>query len=176
MRITSGRLPGVALVEPELLTDERGFFARALCARELAAAGIDLAVVQCNISYNRARGTLRGLHYQVAPHAEAKFVRCTTGAIHDVVVDVRPESPTYLQWEAFTLSAANRATLYVPTGIAHGFQTLEDDSEVSYLMSAFYAPECARALAWNDPVLGITWPVADPIISDRDRAHAWLRR
>ena len=173
MILAPGRLPGVVRIDVEPLVDDRGVFARTWCARELAAAGIDPRIAQCNISYNRVRGTLRGLHYQAEPHAEAKFVRCTAGAIFDVIVDLRP-GPTYLHWESFTLSAANRSTLYVPRGCAHGFQTLEDATEVFYQMSEFYAPEAARGIAWDDPVLGIEWPLDGPVMSAKDRSYAHL--
>lgn len=170
-RLTPGRLAGVVLIDIEPVEDERGFFARSLCLRELAASGINFTLAQCSISYNRRQGTLRGLHYQATPHEEAKLVRCTAGAIYDVVVDIRETSPTYLQWEAFSLTAENRTTLYVPPGFAHGFQTLQDGSEVLYHISSFYVPGHARGLAWNDPALGITWPLKVAVISERDRCH-----
>lgn len=176
MHVKPARLAGVAAIEIDPITDDRGFFARSLCATELAAAGIELRVVQCNISFNRRRGTLRGMHYQVDPHAEAKFVRCTSGALYDVVIDLRPGSATYLQWESFELSAANRTTLYVPPGFAHGFQTLDDDTEVFYQMSAFHVPDAARGIAWDDPAVGIAWPLPSPVMSERDRSYPRLGR
>lgn len=147
---------------------------RARSAREFERHGLDPVVAQCNVSWNRRRGTLRGLHYQAPPHAEAKLVRCTRGAIWDVIVDVRPDSPTFRRWYAVELSALNRLALYVPAGFAHGFQTLADDSEVFYQMSAFHAPGHARGLRWDDPLLAIAWPLPDPIVSERDRSFAPL--
>lgn len=169
-------IEGAFVVEPELLEDERGCFARSFCREEFAVRGLDSAVVQCNISYNLRRGTLRGLHYQVKPHEEAKLVRCTQGAIWDVIVDLREGSPTLYRWFATALTAENRMALYVPRGLAHGFQTLADNSEVFYQMSEFYHPESAHGVRWNDPVIGITWPVEDPVISPRDRSYPLLER
>jgi dTDP-4-dehydrorhamnose 3,5-epimerase len=162
---------GVLLVEIERREDERGFFARTWCADELAHHGLDAALSQCSISYNRVRGTLRGLHYQSAPHEEAKLVRCTRGRIFDVAVDLRPESPTFRRWTGHELTAENRAALYVPKGCAHGFQTLEDDAEVLYMISTPYVPAAARGVRWNDPAFAIAWPLAEPILSDRDRQY-----
>lgn len=162
-------LAGAYVVELEQIGDERGFFARSFCREEFEALGLDPRIAQSNISFNRRRGTLRGLHYQAAPYAEAKLVRCTQGAIWDVIVDLRPASASYKRWHGVELSAASRRALYVPEGFAQGFQTLADDSEVLYLMSQFYRPEAARGLRWDDPALGIAWPIADPHLSDRDR-------
>jgi dTDP-4-dehydrorhamnose 3,5-epimerase len=162
-------LAGAWLVELEPIADDRGFFARSFCREEFEARGLDPRIAQTNISFNRRRGTLRGLHYQAAPYAEAKLVRCTQGAIWDAIVDLRPESPTYKRWHGVELSAASRRALYVPEGFAQGFQTLADNSEVLYLMSQFYRPDAARGLRWDDPALGIAWPIADPQLSDRDR-------
>src|SRR6266545_5676377 len=148
MRFRDTGLAGAFLLEPERRADERGFFARTWCHDEAAAHGISVNWVQCNVSFNRATGTLRGLHYQAPPWEEAKLVRCTMGAICDVIVDLRPASPTYRQWAAFELTADNRRALYVPTGFAHGFQTLADDTEVFYQMSAFYRAEAARGVRW----------------------------
>ncbi len=164
-------LAGVFIVEPEVLGDERGFFARVWCSRELEARGLEHRLVQSSISYNTRRGTLRGMHFQAEPYGEVKLVRCTTGAIHDVTIDLRPESPTFKRWIGVELTATNRRTLYVPKGFAHGFQTLEPDSEVLYQMSEFYHPESARGVRWNDPAFGIKWPLPDPIMSDRDRTY-----
>lgn len=169
MIFTAIPLAGAFVIGLERLEDDRGFFARSFCEREFADHGLNPRVVQCNVSYNRKRGMLRGLHYQAAPYPEAKLVRCTGGAIWDVVVDIRPESATYRCWHAEELSADNRRALYVPEGFAHGFQALSDDSEVLYLMSECFHPECARGLRWNDPAIGITWPVSDPVMSTRDR-------
>jgi dTDP-4-dehydrorhamnose 3,5-epimerase len=154
------------------IADERGFFARAWCPDEFAAAGLDPRAAALNVSYNRAAGTLRGMHMQAHPHGEAKLVRCTAGAVFDVIADLRPESPTYTRWFAAELSARNRIALYIPEGFAHGFQTLEPDTEVLYLMSAPHVPEAATGVRWDDPVLGIDWPpAAERVISDRDRAY-----
>jgi dTDP-4-dehydrorhamnose 3,5-epimerase len=168
-------LPGVMLVEMEPVDDERGFFARSFCGREFAAAGLDPAVVQCNVSWNRRRGTLRGMHFQAAPHEEAKLVRCVRGAIHDVALDLRPASPAFCRWHAVELTADNRLALFIPGGVAHGFQTLADDSEVLYQMSACYEPSASRGIRWNDPAFGIEWPLADAVISARDRAYPDFR-
>jgi dTDP-4-dehydrorhamnose 3,5-epimerase len=167
-------LAGAYLVEIERLGDDRGFFARSFCQSEFKAKDLDPCVAQCNVSFNARRGTLRGLHYQDKPHEEAKLVRCTRGAIWDVIVDLRQDSPTRLRWHAAELSAENRAAFYVPKGFAHGFQTLADDTEVLYQMSEFYHPELARGVRWDDPKLAIGWPVADPVLSPRDRSYAPL--
>jgi len=168
MKFLPTPLGGACVVELQQLDDDRGFFARSFCRQEFEAHGLDPDIAQCNISFNRHRGTLRGLHYQAEPHAEAKLVRCTQGAVWDVIVDLRPGSPSFRRWHAVELSAANRLALYVPKGFAHGFQTLADNSEVLYLMSQFYRPDAARGLRWNDPTLAIKWPLADPQVSDRD--------
>jgi dTDP-4-dehydrorhamnose 3,5-epimerase len=164
-------VPGAFVVEPERLEDERGFFARTWCAREFAERGLDPRVVQCSVSFSERKGTLRGLHYQIAPHPEAKLVRCTRGAIHDVIVDLREDSPAFLRHVAVELSAENHRMVYVPEGVAHGFQTLEDRSEVAYQMSAFHAPSHARGVRWNDPAFAIDWPAAERTISERDRTY-----
>ena len=171
MRFLPGQLRGVFRVEMERLQDERGYFARSWCVREAEAHGLNPRLVQCNVSFNRRRGTLRGMHFQVAPCREAKLVRCTRGWIADVVVDLRPESPTYKRWEAFQLSDQNGTALYIPEGFAHGFQTLADDTEVYYQMSEFHSEEHARGLRWNDPAFGINWPLPDPILSPKDAAY-----
>jgi dTDP-4-dehydrorhamnose 3,5-epimerase len=170
VKFTPTPIPGAFLVEIEPIEDERGFFARTWCAREFEAAGLSSVCVQRSVSYNRKRGTLRGLHYQSAPHQEDKLVQVTRGSVFDVVVDLRPESSAFGRWEAFELSAANRLSLYIPGRVGHGFQTLEDDSEVVYQMSEYYYPDLARGVRWNDPVLAISWPVARPIVSERDQA------
>lgn len=158
MKFTPTALPGAWIVEPECHEDERGAFARTWCAREFEAHGLNPRLVQCNISWNRVRGILRGMHYQREPHGEAKLVRCTHGAIYDVLIDLRPESPAYCRWFGLELSRANRTMLYIPTGMAHGFQTLTDDSEVFYQMSEFHAPESAAGVRWDDPAFGVSWP------------------
>jgi dTDP-4-dehydrorhamnose 3,5-epimerase len=163
-------LAGVWLIEPERLGDERGFFARTWCRREFEARGLTAALAQCSVSWNAARGTVRGLHFQAPPHEEAKLVRCTRGAIHDVALDLRPGSPTRHRWIAVELTADDRRMLFVPEGVAHGFQTLVDDTEVFYQISTFHHPEAQRGVRWHDPALGITWPVRDAIVSARDAA------
>ena len=171
MIFTETSLKGAFLIEPERLEDERGFFARTWCQREFEAHGLNSRLVQCNISFNKKMGTLRGMHYQVAPYEEARLVRCTQGAIYDVIIDLRPESSTFKQYIAAVLTAQNRTMLYVPEGFAHGFLTLEDNTEVFYQMSEFYAPEYARGVRWNDPAFGIQWPAEVQVISDRDQNY-----
>jgi dTDP-4-dehydrorhamnose 3,5-epimerase len=163
-------LAGAFVLEPERREDERGFFARTFCQRELEAHGLDPHVAQCNLSFNRRRGTVRGMHYQAAPAEEAKLVRCVRGAIFDVIVDARPGSPTLGRHATVEVTAENRLALYVPPGFAHGFQTLADDTELYYQMSAFYAPELSRGFRFDDPELAIEWPLPVAMISERDRA------
>jgi dTDP-4-dehydrorhamnose 3,5-epimerase len=164
-------LKGAYITRLEPLEDERGFFARSYCRREFAAQGLDFDIVQCSISFNRRKGTLRGMHYQAAPHVETRLVSCTGGAIYDVIVDLRADSPTFHQWFGVELSAANRLSLYVPAGFAHGFITLCDNAVVYYQMSEYYHPECARGVRWDDPAFGIKWPAQPLVISDRDRGY-----
>lgn len=171
MNFTPTALPGAWIVEPERLGDERGFFARTFCRDEFGAHGLATIFVQCNTSFNARRGTLRGMHFQRAPHAEAKLVRCTRGAILDVLVDLRPDSAAYCRWVGVELSAQNGRMLYAPEGVAHGFQTLADDSEVFYQMAAMYRPEAAAGVRWNDAAFGIDWPIPDPILSRRDAEY-----
>lgn len=172
MNFKETKLSGAFIVEARLLEDERGFFARSWSRGEFEERGLDARLVECNISFNRRRGTLRGMHFQAAPHAQAKLVRCTMGAIHDVIVDLRPESPTFRQWVGLELSAENRRMLFVPEGLAHGFQTMEDDSEVFYQMSDHYAPETGRGVRWDDPAFAIEWPeVSERIMNERDRQY-----
>lgn len=171
MVFTELALPGAYVIEPERHQDERGFLARSFCADEFRARGLEIRIVQCSISYNRRRSTLRGLHYQAPPDAETKLVRCTAGAVFDVIVDLRPDSPTFKRWVAVELTADNRRSLYVPTGVAHGFQTLVDDSELFYQISHPYVPEAFRGVRWNDPELDVAWPPAETrVISPRDLA------
>jgi len=165
------RLKGAYIVQPEPLTDERGFFARTWCVREFESRGLETRLVQCNISYNRSKGTLRGMHYQTPPFDEDKLVRCTRGAIHDVIIDLRRNSMTFGKHIGVTLTAENRTMLYVPKGFAHGFLTLEDGSEVHYQMSEFYAPECAQGIRWDDPYFGVEWPGEVRVISEKDRSY-----
>lgn len=171
MRFHETSIKGAWIVRPEPLPDERGFFARTWCSKEFADRGLDPNLTQCSISFNHRKGTLRGMHYQIAPHHEAKVVRCTRGAIYDVILDLRPESPTCLRWHAVELTAENRDMLYIPEGVAHGFQTLMDDSEVFYQITAAYEPSAARGVRWDDPAFGISWPEAERIMSARDRTY-----
>jgi dTDP-4-dehydrorhamnose 3,5-epimerase len=168
MIFTESPLPGAFLIDPELLTDERGFFARTYCADEFASKGLGLPLRQCSVSYNARAGTLRGLHYQAAPHEEHKLVRCTAGAVFDVIVDIRPQSPHYRQWFGTELSAQNRRAVFIPPGFAHGFVTLSDDAEVYYMISVPHSPPHAQGFRWSDPAFGIQWPVAPRVISARD--------
>jgi len=169
VKFKSTSLPGAYLVEPERHEDERGFFARTWCAREFEEHGLNPDLVQCNVSFNRKLGTLRGLHYQAAPHEEAKLVRCTKGAVYDVIADLRPDSPKFREWQAFELREGNRRMLYVPEGCAHGFQSLTHDTEVFYQMSAAFHPESARTVRWNDPAFKIVWPLDVTAISQNDQ-------
>jgi dTDP-4-dehydrorhamnose 3,5-epimerase len=169
MIFTETRLKGAFVIEPEKLEDERGFFVRTWCQREFANRGLNPCIAQCNVSFNHKRGTLRGMHYQVAPYEETKVVRCTRGAIYDVIIDLRPDSTTFTEWLAVELSADNRRMLYIPERFANGFQTLENNTEIFYQISEFYAPEYARGIRWDDPAFGIQWPSADRTISVRDR-------
>lgn len=164
------RLPGAHVIRMEKRGDERGFFARAWCRREFEEAGLSTELAQANVSRSRTKGTLRGMHYQVPPAAETKLVRCTRGAIHDVILDLRPESPTMGEWIGVELTAENHTMLYVPEGFAHGFLTLSDDAEVFYQVSAFYAPEHERGVRWDDPRFGIEWPAEPTVLSDKDRS------
>jgi dTDP-4-dehydrorhamnose 3,5-epimerase len=168
MRFTPAGLDGAYLVEPERHADDRGHFARTFCAREFAERGLTPAIAQSSISYNHARGTLRGMHYQLPPAAEAKLVRCTHGAVYDVLVDLRPDSPTYLRHVAVELTADEGAALYVPELVAHGFQTLEPGTEVAYQISEFHSPEHARGFRHDDPLFSIEWPLPVSAISERD--------
>lgn len=169
MRFLPSRLPGAFLIELEPHGDERGFFARTYCADEFRARGLEPLGCQASLSYNETKGTLRGLHFQCAPHEEAKLVRCVKGAIFDVIVDLRRESPCFGGWEAFELTAENRRSLYVPRGMAHGFQTLVDGSEVYYQISTPFEPDARRGVVWSDPELAIPWPQAQRTISQADR-------
>jgi dTDP-4-dehydrorhamnose 3,5-epimerase len=169
MRFSASSLAGVWLIDLELRQDDRGFFARSYCDREFSAHELNTSWPQCNVSFTRRRGMVRGMHFQAEPKPEIKLVRCTAGAVLDVVVDVRRGSPSYGKWEAFELTALNRRALYIPAGFAHGFQCLADDCEMFYQMSEVYFPELARGLRWNDPAVGIAWPIADAVLSDRDQ-------
>lgn len=171
MIFTETPLAGAFLIDPEMHQDERGFFARTWCKDEYARHGINTSIVQCNISFNIAKDTLRGMHYQKSPYEEAKLVRCTMGAIFDVIVDLRFNSPTYAHWFSTELTAENRRLLYIPQGIAHGFLTLVDKTEVFYQMSEFYHAESAFGVRWNDPAFGIRWPTEPRLISDKDEHY-----
>lgn len=169
MRFTDTNLPGVVLIDLELREDERGFLARTYCEKEFAEHGLNIRWPQCNLTLTRHRGMIRGMHFQADPRPEVKLIRCAAGAIYDVLVDVRRDSPSFGKWQAFELTASNRKMLYVPAGIAHGFQCLQDNSEVFYQMSDFYQAALARGLRWNDPQVAISWPLPDAQLSDRDR-------
>jgi dTDP-4-dehydrorhamnose 3,5-epimerase len=171
MKFLETRLKGVFEIHLEPKCDDRGFFARSWCQREFESAGLNPKLLQCNVSFNTKKGTLRGMHYQEAPHQETKLVRCTRGAIYDVAVDLRRDSPTFKQWAGAMLSADNRNMLYIPEGCAHGFLTLEDETEVLYQMSEFYKAELGRGVRWNDPAFGIVWPGEVWVIAERDRAY-----
>jgi dTDP-4-dehydrorhamnose 3,5-epimerase len=168
---TPTRVAGAFLIELDPITDQRGFFARAFCRREFEEHGLKPNLVQCNVSFNHLRATLRGMHYQFKPHEEAKLVRCTRGAVYDVMIDLRSQSPTYTEWLGVRLDQDNRTMLYVPEGFAHGYLTLTDDTEVFYQVSEFYAPQAERGVRWNDRVFGIKWPFEPNHISAKDRAH-----
>ena len=171
MVFTQTKIQGVFILDPEQVQDERGFFARAWCEAEFAEHGITALPVQSNISFNKRKGTLRGLHYQRAPHEETKIVRCTMGALFDVAVDLRPHSPTFKQWIGETLTADNRRIMVIPPGCAHGFLSLEDNTEIFYQMSAYYAPKHAVGVRWNDPAFGIRWPGDVTVMIERDRNY-----
>lgn len=166
------KLKGAFEINLDPNADERGFFARCWCRKEFESNKLNSKLVQCNVSFNSRKGTLRGMHYQAAPYAEVKVVRCTTGAIYDVVLDLRPQSPTFRDWVALVLTAEKRNMVYVPEGCAHGFLTLEHETEVFYQMSEFYSPESARGFRWDDPAFQISWPGKVEVISERDRSYA----
>ena len=171
MQFKQTNLSGAYLIELERHSDERGFFARTFCQKELSALSLETAVAQCSTSFNSRRGTLRGMHFQAAPYEEVKLVRCTRGSIFDVIIDLRPDSPTVGQHFAATLSPDNGKQLYIPRGFAHGFLTLEDNTEVFYQISNAYAPQAGRGVRWNDPAFSIPWPAEVLVISERDRAY-----
>ena len=176
MIFTETKIKDVYIIEPELLIDERGEFSRSFCKEEFREHGLETDIVQCNISYNKKKGTLRGMHYQIPPFEEAKIVSCTKGSIYDVVVDLRRDSPTYCQWVATELSDNNFKMMYIPKGCAHGFQTLEDEVMVYYQMMEFFHLEYARGIRWDEPMFGISWPLCDiATISDKDEQYAMLR-
>lgn len=171
MIFTETELPGAFVIELEPIEDPRGFFARVWSEDEFAERGLETRIAQCSVSLNRRRGTVRGMHFQRSPHEEVKVVRCTRGGLHDVIVDLRPDSATFRRWTGVELSADNRRGLYVPRGFAHGFQTLVDDTEIFYMISEPYAPEAGGGVRWDDPAFGIEWPLGHPTeISDKDRS------
>ena len=171
MIFTAIPLEGAFVIEPEPFEDARGVFVRTWCQREFEARGLETRIAQCSTSWNKRKGTLRGMHYQVPPHAETKVVRCTRGSAYDVIIDLRPDSPTFTRHFCIVLTADNRKMVYVPAGFAHGFQTLEDETELFYQISEFYSPAYSRGLRWDDPAFGIAWPDDERIIVDHDRNH-----
>jgi dTDP-4-dehydrorhamnose 3,5-epimerase len=174
MQFTSSSIPGAWVIDITPIHDDRGFFATTWLPDELRQRGIDSVVAQCNIAFNHRRGTLRGLHFQTAPHAQAKIVRATRGALLDVIVDLRPDSPTWRQWELFELTADNRRMLYIPPGLAHGYLTLTDDAEMFYQASTPWAPQAEAGVRWNDPAFGIKWPFEPTVISAKDQTWPLL--
>lgn len=175
MIFTETKIHGVYIIEPELLSDERGFFARSFCKEEFRNHGLETDIVQCNISYNKKKGTFRGMHYQVPPFEEAKIVSCTKGSIYDVVVDLRRDSQTYCQWVATELSEKNFKIMYIPRGCAHGFQTLEDNTMVYYQMTEFFHPECTRGVRLDDPTIRFKWPHSVKYQSKKDQSWPDLK-
>jgi dTDP-4-dehydrorhamnose 3,5-epimerase len=169
MIFTETKLKGAFIIEPEKLEDDRGFFARSWCHKEFKAHGLNPSLAQCSISFSKQKGTLRGMHYQLFPYAEAKLVRCTRGSVYDAIIDLQPASPTFKQYFGLILTSHNHKMLYVPECFAHGFLTLEDNTEVFYQMSEFYSPEHAQVVRWNDPAFRIEWPLPPGTMSDRDR-------
>ena len=176
MIFTPTSLGGACVIEPEPAADTRGLFARTWCQREFEVRGLEARIAQCSTSFNKRKGTLRGMHYQVPPFAETKLVRCTRGSMYDVILDLRPGSPTFRRHFGVVLTADDRKAMYIPTGFAHGFQTLEDDTEVLYQISEFYSPEHSRGVRWDDPAFQIPWPPDDRTISERDRSYPDFER
>lgn len=170
MIFTETKLKGAYLIDLEKMEDERGFFARTFCRNEFGRYSLNPRVAQCSISYNKQKGTLRGMHYQLPPCQEAKIVWCLRGSLYDVILDLRPDSPTHGQWAGFQLHGDDHRMIYVPEGFAHGFQTLEDQTLVYYQMSDFYHPDCSRGVRWDDAAFGIVWPMPPAIISEKDRS------
>jgi len=171
MIFTETRLQGAYLIDLEPIADERGFFARSWCRREFEQHGLKTDLAQCNLSFNHHKGTVRGMHFQLAPHREVKLVRCIRGAIYDVIVDLRSESPTFKSWAGVELNAENRRMFYVPEGFAHGYQTMVENSEVFYLTTQFYQPDAERGCRWNDPAFAIQWPLEVTQISNKDKGY-----
>lgn len=175
MRFQAGRVDGAYLIEPDVSEDERGWFVQLLVEKELGAQGLTDRFVRSALSFNRISGTLRGLHYQRAPHEDAKLVACVAGAVFDVVADIRPDSPTFGRWEGFELTAANRRMMFVPAGVAHGFETLADETTVLYHIAAYFAPDAGAGVRWDDPTLGIAWPAPPRVVSEQDRSFGFLK-
>lgn len=171
MIFSSTAISGVCVIEPERHEDERGFFARTWCQREFEERGLNSNLAQCSMSFTKVTGTLRGMHYQLAPHAETKLVRCTRGSIYDVALDLRPSSDTFCRWFSIELTQSNHTMLYIPAGVAHGFQTLSDDTEVFYQISEFYRSESSHGVRWNDPAFRIRWAIPHPLLSPRDASY-----
>ena len=165
------KLEGAFVIEVQKLVDERGYFGRSWCKKEFETHGLNANVVQANVSYSKTKGTLRGMHYQVAPYSETKTIRCMSGSIYDVIVDIRPESPTFRQWIGVELSQVNGLMLYVPEGFAHGFVTLEDHTSVHYLVTAYYTPGAEGGLRYDDPMFNIEWPINPTVVSEKDLGH-----
>jgi dTDP-4-dehydrorhamnose 3,5-epimerase len=172
MLFTETRLKGAFIIQLEKRGDERGFFARTFCQKEFSDYGLNTRISQANLAYSRFKGTLRGMHYQAKPHAEAKLVRCTKGAVFDVAVDLRPDSATYCQWFGVELTSDNYKMFYIPEDFAHGYMTIEDHCELTYMVSAFYAPDAERGARWDDPSFKIKWPLSPEVISDKDKKWA----
>lgn len=171
MKFTQTKLSGAYIIQLEKREDSRGFFARTFCANEMTDHGLESKIVQTNMSRTMKKGTVRGMHFQTAPHQETKLVRCTRGSIYDVIIDIRPDSPTYKQWIGVELSAQNHTMLFVPRDFAHGFITLEDDCEVMYEVSEFYSPGFEGGIRYNDPAINIAWPIPVSDVSEKDAAH-----
>jgi dTDP-4-dehydrorhamnose 3,5-epimerase len=171
LRFERSTIDGVELVQADPIKDHRGFFARTFCEAEFSEFGLNPRFVQCNLSYNAVKGTLRGLHFQKAPKEETKLIRCIAGAIYDVVLDIRPQSKSFGKWEAFELTKENLLSLYIPAGIAHGFQTLQDETEVFYQMSEYYSPVHAAGIRWDDEAFTIAWPISSPVVSAKDQSY-----
>jgi len=171
MKFVPTMLKGAYILEMELIRDSRGFFTRSFCKSEMEDHGLESHFPQGNTSWNEKKNTLRGMHSQAEPHSEVKIIRCTRGRIYDVIVDIRPDSPTYCKWFGIELSANDYRMLYIPKGFLHGYQTLEPDTETTYMVSAYYAPGAERSARWNDPAFNIKWPLPDPILSPKDAAH-----
>ena len=171
MIFTETKLKGAYIIELELIEDNRGFFCRSFCINEFNEYDLNIKIVQCNISYNKQKGTIRGMHFQIPPYQEGKLVQCTKGAIYDVIIDLRPDSSTYKEWFSIELNSNTYQLLYIPEGFAHGFQTLEDNTEVFYQMNQFYHPESSSGVRWDDSAFGVEWPLENPIISEKDMSY-----